>query len=149
VAIPRALTPRQFGTSLQMATARLTAFTNQAEVEKSVERIEKDGSSWANLFERPTFDFQVSVEEALMFSNSEKIGKDLLNEDRLLRDLLGIGDSEKMIRTAYQQVLFRVPRTDEVKALSKYVEERSDRPTDALRQMVWALMTSTEFRFNY
>ena len=149
VAIPRALTPRQFGTSLQMATARSTAFTNQTELDATIERMEKDGSSWASSFERPTFDFQVGVEEALMFSNSEKVEKELLKEDRLLRDLLGINDSEKMIRAAYQQVLFRAPQREEVKALRKYVEQRSDRPTDAIRQMMWSMMTSTEFRFNY
>jgi hypothetical protein len=149
VAIPRALTPRQFGTSLQMATARSTEFTNETERETIIERMEKDGSSWANSFERPAFDFQVGVEEALMFSNSEKVDKELLNEDRLLRDLLGISDSEKMIRAAYQQVFFRSPQREEVKALRKYVEERSDRPTDAIQQMMWSMMTSTEFRFNY
>ena len=115
----------------------------------AVERMEKDGGSWTSSFERPTFDFQVSVEEALMFSNSEKVEKELLKEDRLLRDLLGITDSEKMIRTAYQQVLFRPPQPSEVKALRNYMEQRSDRPTDAIRQIVWAIMTSTEFRFNY
>jgi hypothetical protein len=149
VAVPRALTPRQFGTSLQIATARGAAFTNQAELETTVERMEKDGNSWASSFERPSFDFQVSVEEALMFSNSDKVEKELLKEDRLLRDLLGASDSEKMIRAAYQQVLFRAPQPDEMKALRHYVEQRSDRPTDAIRQVVWAMMTSTEFRFNY
>jgi hypothetical protein len=132
-----------------MATARPAAFTNRSELEATVERSEKDGSSWASSFERPGFDFQVGVEEALMFSNSEKIDKELLGEDRLLRDLLNLNDSEKMIRAAYRQVLFRAPRPDEVKALRKYVEQRSDRPTDAIRQIVWAMMTSTEFRFNY
>ena len=132
-----------------MATARSSALTNQAELETTVERMEKDGNSWANSFERPTFDFQVSVDEALMFSNSEKVEKELLKEDRLPRDLLGINDSEKMIRAAYQQVLFRAPQPDEVKALRKYVEQRSDRPTDAIRQVVWTMMTSAEFRFNY
>jgi hypothetical protein len=148
VAIPRALTPRQLGTSLQMATTQSNAFTNRAELETTVERMEKDGN-WPNLFERPTFDFQVSVDEALMFSNGEKVEKELLNEERLLRDLLKISDSEKMIRAAYQQVLFRAPRPDEMAALRKYVEERSDRPADAVRQVVWAMITSTEFRFNY
>ena len=74
--------------------------------------------------------------------------EDWLQDDEL-RDLLGVNDPEKMIRAAYRQVLFRVPQPDEVKALSNYVEQRSDRPTDAIRQMVWAMMTSTEFRFNY
>jgi hypothetical protein len=132
-----------------MAAARASAFTNQAELETTVERLEKDGNGWANLFERPSFDFQVSVDEALMFSNSEKVDKELLKEDRLLRDLLGINDSEKMIRAAYQQVFFRAPQPSELKSLRNYVEQRSDRPADAIRQVVWAMMTSTEFRFNY
>jgi len=149
VAIPRALTPRQFGTSLQLATARATAFTNRAELEATVERMEKDGSSWASLFERPTFDFQVGVEEALMFSNSDKVGKELLTEDRLLCDLSGINHSDKMIGAAYRLVLFRPPQPAEMKALRRYIEERSDHPADALRQIVWAMLTSTEFRFNY
>jgi hypothetical protein len=149
VAVPRALTPRQFGTSLQIATSRGAAFTNRAELEATVERMEKEGNSWAGSFERPSFDFQVSVEEALMFSNSEKVESQLLKEDRLLRDLLGVSDSEKMIRAAYQQVFFRAPQPDEMKALRQYVEQRSERPTDAIRQVVWAMMTSTEFRFNY
>jgi hypothetical protein len=46
-------------------------------------------------------------------------------------------------------VLFRAPQPDEMKALRQYMEQRSDRPTDAIRQVVWAMMTSTEFRFNY
>ena len=151
VVIPRALTPRQFGTSLQIATAHPAIFTNQAKLESIVERMEKDGSSWANFFERPSFDFQVSVEEGLLFSNSEKVDKELLNEkdDRLLRHLLDTGDAEKMFRDAYQQVLARAPQAEELKALSQYVEQRSDRPVDAIRQVVWAMMAGTEFRFNY
>lgn len=149
VANPRALTPRQMGTSLQMATSRPSAFTNHVVLEKIVERMEKDGGSWAGALERPTFDFQVGVEEALTFSNSEKVDKELLNQDRLLRDLMEISDSEKMIRTAYQQVFFRPPHREELKVLREYVEKRSDRPSDAIRQMVWSMMTSSEFRFNY
>ena len=149
VAVPRALTPRQFGTSLQIATARLAAFTNAAELETAVERMERGGESWANLFERPTFDFQVSVDEALMFSNSDKVEQELLSQDRLLRDLLDISEPESMIRTAYEHVLFRAPQPNELHALRNYVDERSERPTEALREVVWAMMTSAEFRFNY
>ena len=90
-----------------------------------------------------------TVDEALMFSNSDKVEQEPLKADRFLRDLLDISNSEKMIRTAYRQVLLRAPQPDEVKALRTYVEQRSDRPTEAIRQVVWAMMTSTEFRFNY
>ena len=151
VAIPRPLTPRQLGTSLQMATAHPSTWAKQGELESVFERLEKDGSNWANSFERPTFDFQVSAEEALMFSNSEKVSKELLNEkdDRLLRHLLEAGDAEKMLRAAYQQVLARPPEAGELQALREYLEKRSDRPAEALRQAVWAMISGTEFRFTY
>jgi len=151
VAIPRALTPRQLGTSLQIATVHPAKLTNQTELEKIVEHLEKDGDSWVNFFERPTFDFQVSVEESLMFSNSEKVDTELLNtkDDRLLRHLLDTSDVEQMFRAAYEQVLARAPAAEELKALRHYVEQRSDRPAEAIRQAVWAMMASAEFRFNH
>ena len=34
-------------------------------------------------------------------------------------------------------------------AIASYLEQRSDRPTEAVRQVVWSLLTSTEFRFNH
>lgn len=151
VAMPRPLTPRQLGTSLQVATVHPSILAKQGELESVFERLEKDGSNWANSFERPTFDFQVSAEEALMFSNSEKVNKELLNEknDRLLRHLLDTADAEKMLRSAYQQVLARPPEAGELQALREYLEKRSDRPAEALRQALWAMISGTEFRFNY
>ena len=38
---------------------------------------------------------------------------------------------------------------EEKKALLDYVAARQDRLADAYRQVVWALLTSAEFRFNY
>ena len=134
-----------------IATVHPAKLTNQTDLEKIVERLEKDGDSWVSFFERPTFDFQVSVEESLMFSNSEKVDAELLNtkDDRLLRHLLDTSDVEQMFRAAYEQVLARAPAAEELKALRRYVEQRSDRPTDAIRQAVWAMMASAEFRFNH
>ncbi len=86
-----------------------------------------------------------------MFSNSEKVTKELLNEkdDRLLLHLLDAGDVEKMLRIAYQQVLGRPPEREELKVLREYLEKRSDRPAEALRQALWAMISGTEFRFTY
>ena len=33
--------------------------------------------------------------------------------------------------------------------LVDYLKSRSDRPQDAVRQLVWSLLTSSEMRFNY
>ena len=39
--------------------------------------------------------------------------------------------------------------TQEVQLLGEYLRRRQDRPVEACRQLVWALLTSSEFRFNY
>jgi hypothetical protein len=43
----------------------------------------------------------------------------------------------------------RPPTDDERKLLERYLKDRTDRPVEGIRQIVWALLTSSEFRFNY
>jgi hypothetical protein len=50
---------------------------------------------------------------------------------------------------AVRTVLCRPPRDEERKLLGDYLKQRGDRPAESQRQMVWALLTSAEFRFNY
>ena len=50
---------------------------------------------------------------------------------------------------AVRTILCRPPHDEERKLLGDYLEQRADRPAEARRQMVWALLTSAEFRFNY
>ena len=40
-------------------------------------------------------------------------------------------------------------RPGETAALVGYVAKRADRPAEAYRQVLWALVTSPEFRFTY
>ena len=37
----------------------------------------------------------------------------------------------------------------ETKALTAYLAARADRPAEAYRQLLWALIASPEFRFNH
>ena len=50
-----------------------------------------------------------------------------------------------LVKSAYG----RPPTDDELKSISAYLQKRSDRPADAYRQVLWVLVTSPEFRFNY
>jgi hypothetical protein len=54
-----------------------------------------------------------------------------------------------MIQAAAWSILTRPATDEEIQILSDYIEPRVDRPDDACRQLIWALLTSTEFRFNY
>ncbi|HLX63012.1 MAG TPA: DUF1549 domain-containing protein [Planctomycetota bacterium] len=147
VATPRALTPQQMATSLMVASADPDAFAKPKESDANTEKLERDGQSWAALFERPNFDFQVGVDEALAMSNSEKVIKQLLGNDdgRLVKKLLSIKETPLLLRTAYQSVLSREPDSREVELVEKYLQKRPD----GIRDVVWSLLASTEFRFNH
>ncbi|MCA1685094.1 MAG: DUF1549 and DUF1553 domain-containing protein [Planctomycetia bacterium] len=50
---------------------------------------------------------------------------------------------------AVRNVLSRPPDEDDLRVLGAYLEQRPDRPEEACRQVVWALLTCAEFRFNH
>jgi hypothetical protein len=54
-----------------------------------------------------------------------------------------------LIETAFLAVLSRRPDPEEIETLVQYVNTREDRRPEAIGQIVWALVTSPEFRFNH
>jgi hypothetical protein len=113
--------------------------------------LEASAGGLARLFDQPSDDFQVGVSEALLFSNGDRVQKELLTDggDRLLGRLKQLKNAEEAIELAVRTILCRPPRDEERKLLGDYLKQRADRPDEARRQMVWALLTSAEFRFNY
>ena len=89
--------------------------------------------------------------EALLFSNSARVQKEFLadGDGRLVKRLAGLKDADQVIDLAVRNVLSREPTTEEKKALGDYLRVRADRPAEARRQLLWALATSPEFRFNH
>jgi hypothetical protein len=150
----RALTPMQLATSLRLATtdpATLPVGMKAEDLEKRVEGLENSARDFANLIEQPREDFQISVSEALLFSNMDRMQKDFLadNADRLIGRLKQINDPKEAIDLAVRTVLSRSPTNEERKVFNTYFSQRKDRPVEAYRQLVWAMLTSAEFRFNY
>ncbi len=150
----RPLSPYPFAYSLRVATTDPQAFaaSNKPEdITKKLNGILGSSRGLAGLFPQPDDNFQVSVSETLMFSNGEMVEKDLLSDagDRLLGRLKQMADPKEQIETAVWSVLCRAPDAEESTAMLKYLQARSDRKQDALEQIVWALLTSAEFRFNY
>jgi hypothetical protein len=153
VARVKPLTPMQLAVSLRLAVTdpqALPAASKPEELDKRLQGLESSAGGLARLFEQPSDDFQVGVSEALLFSNGAAIEKDLLagGGDRLLNRLKQL-KNEEAIDVAVQTILCRPPRDAERKLLGDYLKQRADRPAEARRQMVWALLTSAEFRFNY
>jgi hypothetical protein len=147
----RPLTPMQLAVSLRLATTDPESLpADPAQAEKRLEALEKSAEKFASLFPQPDDRFQVSVSEAMLFANNEALLKELLQGPGTLATRLAtIPDLEKRADLAVRTVLGRPPRPEEISALTEYLRNRADRPEEACRQVVWALMTSAEFRFNH
>ncbi|HVX11237.1 MAG TPA: DUF1549 domain-containing protein [Pirellulales bacterium] len=149
------LTPMQFALSLAIATTNPTEMAQRQEnAEQWAGRrrdLENQAQGLAGQIEIPGENFQVSVSEALLFSNGPQIEGDYLRDsaDRLVGALKAIGDRPQAIRTAFVAVLSREPQAEEVEWCANYLAARDDRPVAAWQQLVWALVNSSEFRFNH
>ncbi len=153
VARVRPLAPMQLAVSLRLAVADPKTFPASLtadEFDKRMAGLESNASGMERLFEQPGDDFQVGVGEALLFSNGERIQKELLADggDRLLGRMQQLKNDEA-IDLAVRTILSRPPRAEEKKLLGDYLQQCAAKPKDARQQIVWALLTSAEFRFNY
>ncbi len=154
VAILRPLTPQQYAMTLRVASTSPDQFPAElaaADLEKRLEGIEGSARSLAGAFEHPGSDFQVGIDEALLMSNGERIDRELLRagNDTLVGKLAAMADVDAALDVAGWNVLNRPLAEDEKQVLQAYVLKRNDRPADAYRQLVWALLTSGECRFNH
>src|SRR5262249_34235692 len=116
-----------------------------------LEGIEQAARGLAPLFEQPGDDFQVSVTEALLFSNGERLRKELLGDaaGTLLGRLKTLKSDEEAVGAAVRAAYGRETAAEEKKELTAFLAQRGDRPDQARCQLVWALLTSSEMRFNY
>jgi hypothetical protein len=148
VAKLKPLTPQQVGTSLKIATSDPKMFENlkPEEFEKRIEQAEQVGRGIGSLIAQPTDNFQIGVGEALLFSNGDRITKEFLTDNGLLGTLKG-KDSTETVKQLVRTAMARPATDDEVKTLTSYLKERSDRTNEANRQVLWALVTCPEFRF--
>ncbi|MDA1013281.1 MAG: DUF1549 domain-containing protein [Planctomycetota bacterium] len=152
-AIPRVMTPRQYALSLIIATTspKTVPDPTGADWAKHRENLENQSNGMAGQIETPTEHFQVSVGEALLFSNNDRIRNDYLRDsnDKLVGYLKVIDDTKTIINDAFLAVFSRSATSEELTAFEAYLTERSERRIDAIQQMVWALIASPEIRFVY
>lgn len=154
VANVRPLTPTQYGASLRIATTdpelwgMLKSDDDRANRAKG---LASNGRSWAASFAAPSDDFQVNVTEALMLTNDPRVESDLLAEgsDRLVSRLLKTANPATATELAFTTILNRAPDDEERATVTGYLNERRDRMPQAVRQIVWSLLTGSEMRFNY
>src|SRR5262249_62197713 len=127
VARVRPLPPMQLAVALRLATTdplSLPADMKPEEFEKRLEGLEAGARGLADLFEQPREDFQIGVGEALLFSNGERLEKELLADggDRLVGRLKPLNDPQERIDLAVRAVLSRPPTAEEAKLLGDYFQ---------------------------
>jgi Protein of unknown function (DUF1549)/Protein of unknown function (DUF1553) len=154
IAMVRPLTPWQYGTSLRVAAASPDFFSadlKEDELDNRMKQMEGAGGNIAGSLEYPEDDFQVSVDEALLFSNSDKIKNELLRDgnEMLCTKLAGIKVRREAMEAAIWNIYSRPPADEELTALEQFLHKHEDQPALAWKQAVWAMLTSGECRFNF
>jgi hypothetical protein len=97
----------------------------------------------------PGQEFQATVNQALFFGNGTIIDGWLKPAgDNLAAQLLKLDDAGQIADQMCWAVFSRKATESEREAASAYLKDRGDKPT-AIGEMVWALLSSTEFRFNH
>lgn len=91
-------------------------------------------------------DFFATADQALYFANGGTVCGWL---GTLAGRLTNMEEPNALAEELYLTVLTRWPTTTEKVAVLKMLVEQNDSRTNAIREMAWGLMTSTEFRFNH
>ena len=156
VALVRPLTPMQLASSLRMATADPASLPGRRQARGS----SRSGSSpWKTVarslaasFGSSGGDTQIGVAEALLFSNGKHIAQEFLSDgDGRLRRSPEADRRAGRRRSTWPSATCSPARPTKKTDASwaRYLAARTDRPEDACRQLVWALLTCAEFRFNH
>jgi hypothetical protein len=151
VAALRPLTPRQYALSATLAAGDESFDQSAADARADRYRdLENRSAGLTESLDRPTANFQSSASEALFMSNNPAVQQLVAPAgNNLAIRLAAIPETDKLIDTAVWTVLGRAPGGDERLHLADWFEARKQDRPGACSQLVWALLTSAEFRFNH
>jgi hypothetical protein len=159
VALLRPLTPEALAWSIMQATG-LTDAERKALGPKATEatlyaKLAGNVTPFITTFGGPAGQpddqgFQATLDQTLFFKNGALIRSWLAPRAGNLTDRLGqLKDADGVADELYLSVLTRYPITEEKKEIADYLASRTTDRAAALQELVWALLTSTEFRFNH
>ena len=92
-----------------------------------------------------------TVNDALFLANNDHVDRfirESSQEQQLIGRMTRAKSRERMIDIAYQSLFGRSAGEQEAIAIDEYLDARKQDST-ALQQIVWAIVTSAEFRFNH
>jgi hypothetical protein len=148
------LTPAQFALSVVLAAGD-GSFDSSAAPEVRAKNYRNLESRAAALTGAKVLDsrlerYQSSAGEAMYMSNHAEVQKLTMPAgSNLAARLAAIEDTRQLVDTAVWTVFSRAPTESEREHLMKWIEERKENRAKACGQLVWALLTSAEFRFNH
>src|SRR5262249_5942347 len=91
-----------------------------------------------------------TVHQALFLSNGQPLASWLSTSgSNLLARLGAIPDSAAVAEELYLSLYSRRPTEAERALVARYLTERGKERLPALQELAWALLASTEFRFNH
>jgi hypothetical protein len=91
-----------------------------------------------------------TVQQALFLANGGTLSGWLENKPHLLiGQLLALNDPDASADRLYLSILTRRPTADERAEFRQVLETHKDQKARALQDLAWALLTSSEFRFNH
>ncbi len=94
--------------------------------------------------------FQSSLEQGLFLGNGDSVRSWLGRQAGNLVDRLSnLPEPTPVAEELYLSVYTRMPSPEETAEIADYLKDRAGDRTEALQELVWSLLTSTEFRFNH
>jgi hypothetical protein len=99
---------------------------------------------------QPQGEFFATADQALFFANGGQIRGWLApGGGNLTERLIKQTDVKLLSEELYLSVLTRNPTSDEIADVTRYLAERTKDRNAAIGELVWSLLTSTEFRFSH
>lgn len=162
VAALKPLSPPQLAVALAQATGHVEVLRAKYEREKANRKLdtvtfavvrkqfERD-REYATLLARFNQEgeaFQANASHALYLTYNPTI-RTMLAPTGLVGKLAKLADGAEVVRTGYLTVLSRPPSDDEARAVAKHLATAGVPREDLCRDVVWALIAGSEFRFNH
>lgn len=130
----------------EKAKLKLDAVT-LAVVRKQFER-EREYATLLTRFKQEGEAFQASASHALYLTYNPAV-RAMLAPTGLVGKLAKLPDTVEVARVAYLAVLSRQPSDEETAAVAKHLATSGVAREELCRDIVWALVAGTEFRFNH
>jgi len=99
---------------------------------------------------QPQTDFFATVDQALFMANAGTLKSWLSpSGENLTARLIKLEDPAALAEELYLSLLTRRPSAEERAAVATYIGKRPEQRSEAIQELAWALLTSTEFRFRH